>query len=347
MPTPTTYTYPISSLPNSTSVDPGRLEYEIAQSSIVTQLDPNGSIIVKNGDVLIKFKDVLPAADKLALDGNTAAAEEIPPVGGILAQDNLADLLDDLPILVEEVTLKKEPQEPDGRRVVVSSPAREGFNTFFTGAGDDMSNPPFYGRGEGPEIAISFSYGEVGTRATEFQYAEPIELHDGEVHWDTEAFGFGDHFTLKARIPGTAVTPNGTTTGNCNLVDYYGLGNVIVPAPGNGTHDVDLATARPVPAGRTDNGDYTGYWDVEYGTGAVSASLSPGEAQFNLLDFEVAPNLIKRVFMGNPLGVFEVDVYKTEYVHPTWIVNFSVTRNTERNEGSCGGWLMMFRKVIT
>lgn len=104
MPVPTTYTYPAAAIPNSSSVDPGRLEFEIEKSAIIIQLDPNGSITVDgSGVTTIKFKDLLPDADKTVLDGGLTQTEENPALAGsILYQSNLADRLDEPP---QEVSL--------------------------------------------------------------------------------------------------------------------------------------------------------------------------------------------------------------------------------------------------
>jgi len=104
MPTPTTYTYPAAAIPNSPGVDPGRLEFEINQSAIVTQVDPDGAVTIDGAGVTtIKFKDILSGADKLVLDGDSAQPEQNPAlVGSILFQSNLAELLDEPP---QEVSL--------------------------------------------------------------------------------------------------------------------------------------------------------------------------------------------------------------------------------------------------
>jgi len=110
VPTPTVYTYLLTGIPNSPDVDPGRLEYEIEQSAIIIQIDPDGAILNNNGIVTIKFKDILSAADKTTLDGSASQVEANPAIAGsIMAQNNLHLRLDEPPLEVTvqsgEVTL--------------------------------------------------------------------------------------------------------------------------------------------------------------------------------------------------------------------------------------------------
>jgi hypothetical protein len=239
-------------------------------------------------------------------------------------------------------------REKDGNKdVVVVSPARLGWNTFFTSKGDDLTDPQMPGRGDGDEFLLSFAANETGMKGAMVQFAEPVEVHDGEVYWDLPSFSFLDSFVFRADIEATPTSPN-PGAGNVNPVPFYGLGNVLIPANGDGALDVALADAVPIPAGTDENGYRLGYWDVDYDTGAVSPSIRPGKADWNLIDFAVAVNLLKNVNMGNPLGVFQVDVYKTEYFHPKWTLCFEVTRNSQNMPaGNVGGWVMLFRKVTT
>lgn len=80
MPTPTTYTYSIASDFPGGKVNTTNFVSEIRASSIVTALTG----INTDGDVLsIFFKDVLSAADKTTLDGDTTG-----PAGGLIAATN-------------------------------------------------------------------------------------------------------------------------------------------------------------------------------------------------------------------------------------------------------------------
>jgi len=135
MPVPTTYTYPLSAIQNSSSVDLGRLEFEIEQSSIVTQLDPDGGILSVGGNLAVKFKDVLSASDKTTLDGGVTQDEEEPAVAGsILAQSNLGDRLNEPPQEVsfspEAITAISVPRDVDDAPIY-SPGTRQGSEVTF------------------------------------------------------------------------------------------------------------------------------------------------------------------------------------------------------------------------
>jgi len=241
------------------------------------------------------------------------------------------------------VVLDAPREATDKKPVMVISPATEGFLTFITSCGDNFSpTPPDTGRGSGDQILIltSDSNDPDYLYSKEVQFLEPVEIHDGQVCWrPVESFEAEDRFSLCARVPATQVTPGGLK--NCVLVPTgYGFNAVVPMQPGSGTHEVNLATAGPLP-----NHDKTGYWDVEYNTGAVSPSATPGEAAWNLFDAELLVYFIKNVSMANPLGVFDIDVYKTEYFHQNWVLRFEVFKKNAAN-GKVSGWIFMFRRHV-
>jgi hypothetical protein len=83
MPTPTTYSYTISTDFPGGAVNVEKLENEIQTSSIVTALD---GINVAGDSIDINFKDALSTADKTTLDNDV-----IGPAGGLIAaHDNTA-----------------------------------------------------------------------------------------------------------------------------------------------------------------------------------------------------------------------------------------------------------------
>lgn len=229
------------------------------------------------------------------------------------------------------------PVESDGRPVVVISPSTEGLVTWLTGAADNPNpTPPSSGRGEGTPIALKFT--EPGTSTLDIQFNEPVELHDGELYYSPPTnWTVDDHFSFSAVLPATVVTPNGTNTGNCNLVDLGGY-NLIVPAAGDGTHDVDLDVAVPVPTSKSQ----TGYWDVDCLIGVVTPGI-PDTAEWNLLDIPLELGYINKIRMCSPSGIFEFNDYKVEWISERWLLRLSVTRVTE-GAGDVGGWLMMFRE---
>lgn len=241
------------------------------------------------------------------------------------------------------VDLKKPPQaETDKKPIVVTSPATEGFNTWLCGAGDDPSpTPPATGRGTGTPLIVSYDGAESfpHTKIVEFQFIEPVEIHDGQLSWDGPgvSWKFDDVFSLGVRMP---QTPSSSTpgVGNTNKVPSGAGYDVFVPAAGSGSHTVVLADAVPVYS------KGSGYWNVDYETGTITANPI-GKGNWHLLDVEVTGWLIRNISMGHPGGWFDVDVYKTEYVHPNWRIRIEITKTTPL-AGRVGGWLLCFRKEV-
>jgi hypothetical protein len=233
--------------------------------------------------------------------------------------------------------------EEDDRLVMVNFPAREGSMIWLTGAGDDL-NPtsPASGRGEGQVLEVAFT--EPGTQSAELEFLEPLELHDGRLFvTDVSQWTPTDRWSFSVEIAASTPTVNGTTTGNCNLVDQGGY-NVIVPAAGDGTHDIDLDNdAYPVPTSFT----VDGYWDVDKVTGATTASTIPGSAEWHLIDTPLTSFFMKNVPIPcHPMGAFDFDAYKAEWISHKWKLKLSVTRATA-GAGKIAGWLVLFREHST
>lgn len=237
----------------------------------------------------------------------------------------------------------------DGKSIIVINPSTEGWLTWFTGAGDDLTAiAPATGRGTGQPFHIEVlgtaiqAGGAAGaTVVKEFDFLEPIELHDGQIVWNPVAnWGPADTFSIGAKIPANVVVANATNQGNCNKVAIGGGANIIVPAMGDGAYDIDLTTATPTPSS-----DATGYWDVEYDTGAVSPSATPGSANWILVDFPVLSWLLRNIMTAHSLGVFDIDAYKTEYLHHNWKLVWSVTKKSP-GDGTISAWLFCFRRKV-
>ena len=234
------------------------------------------------------------------------------------------------------------PKTDDGKQIVVINPSTEGFRTWLCGRGDDPSPvPPATGRGTGPQFRLNFTAGEVpGEKVTEWSWIEPIEIHDGQMNWDpVENWGHDDEFDLSIRIPATDATST-PGTGNVNEIDTGQGFSIYVPANGDGSHTVDLATASPVESSGA------GFWDVDHDTGSVTPSEKPGLAAWHLMSVEITAYLVRSIPMGNTIGLFDVDVYKTEWLHQGWRMRLTVRKNTA-GAGMCGGWFLCFRKQIT
>lgn len=212
-----------------------------------------------------------------------------------------------------------------------------GWKTYFTEAGDD----PTLGRGKGQRLRASMAGEDEAT--VDLSFNEPVWFHDGELSWNPSgSFNADDSFSLSIILPATEATPNPGNTGNCILVPY-GPGNVIIPAAGNGTHDIDLDQAVPVPST-----EQKGYWDVNVTTGEVSFDPSHplGATGYNLLDFSIETFFIPSIGMGNPLGIFAVDAYQSDWVSDRWYLRLKVNK-VSAGAGEVGGWLMVYRRHTT
>jgi len=314
----TKYTYSVANDTFNGAVSIESLTLEIQDSAIVTALDYINSTL----DVLdIWFKDTLSSGDQTALTTLVGAHDGIPPASPTTK--------DGKPIVHLDA-----PTENDGKPVVVISPSTEGWMTWFTGAGDDDA----YGtRGEGTKLRLTFTGPDSAGKECTINFIEPVELHDGQLFYQPSEWNPDDRWDFFVRMPATTVTPNGTTTGNCNIVDL-GSYNLIVPAAGDGYHDISLSQAVPIPSSQ-------GYWDVDSRTGAVTPSATPGAAKWNLLDVQIESFFMKNMPMGNPLGTFNIDTYKAEWISDRWDIVLKVYRNTAgAGTFDIGAWLMLFRE---
>lgn len=323
MATTTKYTFSISSDTSNGVVNSTVLSQELTTSSIVIALDH-----IETGDdsLNIWFKDVLSQSDQTTLS-NVVNAH----VGSV------TQTLQPITVTLDS------PKENDNKPVVTISPATAGFKTWICGADDDPD--PVYpdtGRGSGTPFVLNFEPPEVPiTKTAEFKFIEPIEVHDGQVVWRNPTnWGIEDYFSLGFRIPSSSLALNTSSLGNCNKVSIGQGMNVIVPANGDGEYD--LLEACPIE----DTEGSGGYWNVDYNTGVTTPNSEPGNGKFNLFDFEAKGWLIRNVRMTHPMGVFDIDVYKIEYLHNSWRLRWEVTKNTP-GSGSVSGWIFGFRRNVT
>lgn len=225
----------------------------------------------------------------------------------------------------------------DGKYVVSSVPSTPGWNMWITSAGDDLGPPVV--RGGGALLQIAWTANEQrGEKSFEFQFAEPVQVHDGGATFDPAAWSTDDLLEYHVVMSATPTMVNGGGTGNCNVVPTgYGF-NVIVPAAGNGGHDVDLTKAVPVPTAATD-----GYWDADYDTGKVTPSEKIGAARFNLYDLEFTTATVRRVIFFNTTGKFALDAYGVAWVHMNWKLRCLATKNSA-GAGVISGYIRVFRR---
>ena len=324
----TTYTYSISvDFPNQT-VDAGRLHSEIQSSAILTALD---GVSTKGGDCDVLFKDALSTGDSTVLDGLVAVHDGVP-------------LPDPTTVDGKPIVHLDAPEEDDGKPRFVMTPGPSGYRTFFTGRGDNPSpTPPDSGRGTGPEIGLDIPAADSFPKDyfVEWSYSEVTFVHDGYVGWRNPAhFSRKDYFSLSVNGDATVTVVNGTNTGNCNLVDVGGY-NVVVPAAGNGTHDVDLAAACPVPTGKAKNG----YWDVDKETGVITVSATPGSSKWILLDVPFQSFFLRCIPMVDWTGRFEIDTYMADWISPKWTWRLDVHKEVApAADAEVAGWMYPFRE---
>lgn len=166
------------------------------------------------------------------------------------------------------IDLRQSPKTSDGRQIILPSRYRGDVDPYFAGC-DDAGNLFV--------LNWSSSPGSPEDKNMEWSFADWVYISKGTIHYRNA--GVGDYVAFKVFAPASTVSSN-PGSGNCNLV-ATGLGfNVIVPAAGDGSHD--LTSAIPVPATGED-----GYWDWDLpdtGSGNVTASVTPGAAQYQLYD---------------------------------------------------------------
>jgi hypothetical protein len=314
------YDFTISTAFPNGKVDPARLTNEVRASAIVVALSGVNTL----EDVCsVVFKDVLTSGDQSTLASLVTAHSGEPLPGPALDEDGIP------------ITVVKTSKEDDGRQIVTVSPAGVGWKTWFTGAGDGVG-----GRGLGQPMRVTFDGTESfpATKTQGFSFAEMVEIHDGQVCWGPAgAWSHEDRFHLGAHIPANVPTPNGSGTGNINLYPVGPGRNLLLPAAGNGTHDLDLGSAIPTPA------HADGWWNVDPDTGAVSPG--DGTTWWTMYDFPMDVWFVRALYMGNPLCVWDIDVYRTEKFHPTWTFNIVVDKVTP-GAGWMAGWLYVFRLKV-
>ncbi len=233
----------------------------------------------------------------------------------------------------------------DGKQVVILNPCTEGWATWFSGAGDDIQNGT---RGDGQKILISFSgTGSEGNPEivyVDMQFIEPVEVHDGELNWKpVDNFSANDRFSFSVIMNATP-SESAQGNGNANKVSIGSGMNIIVPAAGNGSYNIDLGdgendfgTVVPIP-----NDANTGYWNICRSTGKVSIASPSGTGTHDLFDFQLESFFLKNMPCGSPMGVFAIDAYKVEWIHPNWKLRLKGFKETA-SSGKISGWLMCFR----
>ena len=212
------------------------------------------------------------------------------------------------------------PQTTDGKDIVLPNLFPGGVFLYLCGAGDDTSS----GRGAGTEFKATRS--TEGTTDTEFYFNDWVYLAGGGALFNGAEYG--DNISFQIYCPATSVTENGTNEGNCNLTPVGGGINIITPAAGDGTHDVNLENANPVPSATDEEDSGTGYYTwskPDTGLGTVSVG-SPGASEYNLFDSAViiAKFIHKVPLMGNGLKDLTLPAIKPKRILPHWRFKISI-----------------------
>jgi hypothetical protein len=212
--------------------------------------------------------------------------------------------------------LEPQPRTSDGKPIFLPNLFPGGVTLYITGAGD--------GAGYGNGALLQVSRNPSGIAILEFGFNDWLYLAGGLCQWKDAVLG--DYLSLEAYAPATTVTPNGSGTGNCTLVDPgIGAPVLIVPSAGNGSHDVDLNTAGLIPAYDEDTGDANGYWDwSEPDTG--KGTVTPGTVGSKWHLFSIPLDLARFVNRFPILGSGSLDItvsaIKPKKILPQWKFRF-------------------------
>lgn len=233
------------------------------------------------------------------------------------------------------------PRTRDGKNIYLPNLFPGNVMLYLCGCGDSSSVI-----GAGNKFKLTSSS---GTQTIDFQFRDWVYLAGGGIFY--EAASTDDEVTMKLWAPASTVSASsGGNTGNANLVSLGGGANMIVPAPGNGTHNVTNAIL--VPSYDEENGETpAGYWDwntPDTGLGTVSANAS-GKGAFNLFSFNIDLTYFVRSlqFIGTSAdGNFALTVpaIKPKKILPHWKFTVSLTNGSGLHTVKTGWYLVTARR---
>jgi len=188
-------------------------------------------------------------------------------------------------------------KDDDGRQVVSIGMFPDWMNPSVLGRSDDLATGT---RCTGQKLLLSHAHGSSLTTTTQIRFIDYIQILGADLY--VMNANPEDYISLNIIAPATSVSPvNGI--GNANLYPIAVGKNLIIPAAGDGYHNVDLTTplnvnvagnpgqptlitaATPVPAFNEDGSKY-GYWDWDRLTGAITPNVN-GTGNANLLDHQI------------------------------------------------------------
>lgn len=237
-------------------------------------------------------------------------------------------------------TVRSGPTTSDGKPVFLPNLFPGNVMLYICGVGDTTSN-----LGDGQEFKLQAT--STQTQGVDFQFRDWCYLAGGGIFYEAAN---SDVVSMKLFAPASTVTASsGNNTGNCNLVALGGGKNLIVPAAGNGTHN--LVSAVPVPSYDEENGETpVGYWDwSEPDTGVGTMTANPGAGKWNLVDYSVDLAYFVRglqlVGAGSD-GQFELTVpaIKPKKILPQWKFNVSLTASSALHTVKIGWYLVTARR---
>lgn len=177
----------------------------------------------------------------------------------------------------------------DNRQVVSIMRFRDGFTVAQRGRGDDIVNGV---HGAGPKLIM-----DKDNLTVEFQLLRHWYAIGGKALWVNCDLDDSMKAVLCAPATDHAVV-NGGGIGNCDLIEVVpssGL-HIIIPASGNGGHDLDLTATLnanvdilkcvPVPSKDAITGDSDGWWDFD----PILDVFAPNYTQtgeFDMYDFDI------------------------------------------------------------
>lgn len=221
------------------------------------------------------------------------------------------------------------PEMLDGSPYVSPCMFPSGVYLYITGAGD--------GQGMGDGAAFSMSSEVEGDSVLEFSFLDWVLTAGGAAY---PAGGeLGDWASFAVYCPATPVVPNGTNTGNCNVVN-----GVIIPAAGDGAFDVNLAQANPVLTPLKD-----GFWEWDFpNTGKGTVSLgTPGASRAHLIaaDYPLARFANRVPLMGSQERSFTLPAIEPKIMLPHW--KGKVTLHNGGHAGLKMAWHLMLARIRT
>ncbi len=211
------------------------------------------------------------------------------------------------------------PRTNDGKPIFLPNLFPGNVILYICGVGDDTTT-----LGAGDDFKLQATANQTITQ--DFHFRDWVYLAGGGIFYEAAN---ADKISVKLWTPASTVTASsGGNTGNCNLVALGGGKNLIVPAAGNGTHN--LVSAVPVPSYDEENGETpVGYWDwSEPDTGVGTMTANPGAGKWNLVDYSIDLAYFVRglQLVGNGAdGSFDITVpaIKPKKILPQW--KFTVT----------------------